>query len=120
MYFDNRIDCDSIRTAQDLLDSQSFVPLSPADRDGSGSICLCAAALLASAGLRVNISREEALQFDTELADTRDKNLIYGTFAQLGWSADLCRTMVDRNDASTPEQRRETVHSLLQDLRRIS
>jgi hypothetical protein len=116
MHFLDNIDAHSVKTAIALLKSQNFVPLSPADRDESGRICLCAAGLLASAGLRVNLSSQRALRFDTALAETRDKNLIYNAFAELGWGASLCRDMVERNDTSLPEHRTKVVGSLLETL----
>lgn len=110
------VDADSICMAKSMLASQSFVPLSPASRDESGHVCLCAAGILASAGLQVHVSSREALDFGAELAETGNKDLLFRAFEQLGWPGTLCLDMVDRNDASAPEQRREVVRSLLQSL----
>jgi hypothetical protein len=113
---EGRVDINSVRTAGALLASQSFVPLSPATRDDSGRVCLCAAAMLASAGLRTKVSLRKAQEFDMELAETKSKDLVYHTFERLGWPAELCREMMDRNDTSATERRREVVASLLQNL----
>ena len=116
MQIQNEIDPQSLRTARTLLASQSFVPMSPATLDEAGRPCLCAAALLASAGLRDKVSPFRAHKFESELATTKEKRLVYDAYAELGWSRALCNEMMDRNDAAAPEVRKQTVACLFEDL----
>jgi hypothetical protein len=116
MPIEEKVDVDVLERAEAILTGQSFVPLSPAGYDPSGQVCLCAAGILAKAGLQILRSAGKAEQFEAEVARTRDKGLLYSAFETLGWSAELCREMVTKNDIAAPEFRPTIVRSCLRRL----
>src|SRR5258708_14769092 len=98
MQIEEKVNINVIERAGAILSEQSLVPVSHADYDGNGQVCLCAAGILAKAGLQVLHSTTKAERFEVELANTRDKGLLYSAFEAFGWSAQLCREMVTKND----------------------
>ena len=112
----DKVGADVVERAGAILTDQSFVPVSPADYDRNGRVCLCAAGILAKAGLQVLQSTAKAEQFETDLTRTRDKGLLYSAFETLGWSAQLCREMVNKTDITAPELRPTIIQSRLWEL----
>jgi hypothetical protein len=112
----DKIGADVVKRASVILTNQSFVPVSPADYDEKGRVCLCAAGILAKAGLEILQSATRAEQFEGDVARTGDKDLLYSAFETLGWSAHLCREMVNKNDMTAPELRPTIIQSRLWEL----
>jgi hypothetical protein len=100
--------------ARGMALSQSYFPVSPAARDAEGKLCLCAAALMAAAGLREFASHEAAGAFASDLERRRDKQAMFDVFQQLQWPAELCAAMVKRNDASAERDRTAVFLAMLE------
>jgi hypothetical protein len=112
----NEIAIDVLQEAQSIVNAQRFVPLSPAEFDADGSACLCAAGILAKAGLQVLRGESEAKIFEIEVARTKNSNLLHSTFASLGWPAELCTDMVRENDATDSTLRKDVIRLRLSEL----
>jgi len=114
----NELTIDVLKEATGILSAQPFVPLSPADLDDNGNVCLCAAGLLAKAGLLVAGRKEQAIHFEFDLAQTKRRELLFSAFASLGWSTMLCAEMIKENDLTDSSRRREIVAARLRSLER--
>lgn len=107
------INSEIVDFARQLLKNQSFVPDSPAAIDDKGRLCLCAAGLLARAGLLLEHPDEECDALWSEAARTKDKAILFSSFARLGWSTELCQLKITENDSSDPSIRRDVVDRAL-------
>ncbi len=116
MQVEEKVDAEVVEKAGAILTEQSYVPVSPADYDKDGKVCLCAAGILAKAGLHVFHGAARAEQFEAELVRTGDTSLLDSTFETLGWSAQLCRDLRTRNDITVPAFRPTIIRSLLREL----
>ena len=98
-----------VDVALNILNEQSVVPQSPAIYDEQGKLCLCAAGILAKAGLMVvrPLEANDAYWSDTVL--TQDKSRLFEIFGLLGWDSMQCRNLIAENDAADPADRRMTV-----------
>jgi hypothetical protein len=114
----NGLTVDVLKQATDILNAQPFIPLSPADLDGTGSACLCAAGILAKAGLLVAGSKDQASHLEFDLVRTKRRELLFSAFASLGWSAALCAEMVKENDATDSPRRKAVIAARLRSLKR--
>lgn len=102
--------------ALQMLDEQRFVPNSPASYDALGNPCLCAAGILARAGLELATSERDAMEFAHALAQTKDARLLYASFSNLGWSAATCGEVVGGNDNAKPAVRKQVVAQIFRDV----
>lgn len=109
----NTIPVEVLREANSILRSQLFVPLSPAELIADGSVCLCAAGVLAKAGLRVFEGENKARNFETALAQTKNEKLLFDVFESFGWPVTLCADMRAENDATDSSQRMRVISSRL-------
>lgn len=96
-----------LRRAVRIAELQDEMPLSPASRNDSGKISLCAAACLAYAGLEVLVSLEEARRFACLLAEPNSGVSVELAFGRLGWKPDLCRMMRIDNDRTPATLRKQ-------------
>jgi hypothetical protein len=107
---------DVLREAEAILISQHFVPESPAEFDANGRVCLCAAGILAKAGLLLADNDGRINNFELDLARTKSRDLLFSAFDSLGWSATLCADMIRENDATDSARRKEVIHARLRTL----
>jgi hypothetical protein len=114
----NGLTINVLNEATGILSAQPFVPLSPADLDEDGNVCLCAAGILAKAGLLAAGRKDQASHFEFESARTKRRELLFSAFASLGWSSTLCAEMVKENDATGSSRRKEVVAARLRSLER--
>lgn len=115
---DFRIDDATLGAAECMLLAQKFVPTSPAEFDGAGDICLCAAGILARAGLSCRFSDAEADRFSRECVTHRTKGPLFTAFNRLGWPSQLCAEMIKANDEAKSETRARIVCHQLEALRK--
>ncbi|SRR6266478_1103319 len=112
----NGIDAPTINFALELLRKQTFVPKSPAAYDEQGKLCLCAAGILARAGLNEVLTPYDAELFWGDIAVTADKSRLFQAFHLLGWSSELCQDIISENDRSDPALRRPVVEQKIASL----
>jgi hypothetical protein len=113
MKIEERIDPRVAERVEAIVSEQSFVPVSPADYDQNGKTCLCAAGILAKAGLQVLHGMEKGEKFEAELANTKDRGLVYSVFETLGWSSQFCNELMTTNDITAQTQRPDMIRSCL-------
>lgn len=92
------------REAWQRIEAQPSTPKSPAEIN-QGKTCLCAAACLAWAGLKVQTSSAAASRFEEDLGRARDFRLVRAAFDQLGWGQSLCNAKLAMNDETPDDQR---------------
>jgi hypothetical protein len=91
--------------ASQIVRSQRGMPVSPCDFDNGGTLRLCAAAALASAGLACTRGPEARTRFEGELARTLRKETVREAFAELGWSVVDCNRRMRQNDGCSAAER---------------
>ena len=116
MQIQGKLDANVLKKAEAILGEQSLIPVSPVDYDRKGELCLCAAALLANAGLHVLKNTAMADEFRIELARTKKREVVYSAFEALGWPPQLCAEMMKENDATAPALRPIAIRSRLREL----
>ncbi len=105
----SRIDGRTVTLALEILDRQKTVPQSPAAYDDGGHLCLCAAGILANAGLMMTRPLEDVDVYWSDIALTKNKSRLFEAFRLLGWSSELCKEVISENDRSDPSVRRAVV-----------
>lgn len=98
-----------VEEAMQIIRTQGPTPDSPAERKPDGGIALCAAAALASAGLRLEGSAERRQRFEEELLILKSTDPIREVFKELGWSVEVCNKAVIASDSFARSVRRESV-----------
>lgn len=95
--------------AKDIYSTQLESPVSPGKADESGRVSLCAAAAIAAAGAEACYGASGRRQFESVVVSSATKDVLFKTFEELGWDADVCAKTVGYNDACPTEVRRESV-----------
>ena len=109
----NAIPTEILLLAQSKILQQGRTPLSPCQLDDGGSIRLCAAAAVASAGLEREDGAVVAKAFAKDLARTSDMNLVRDIFDRFGWGRSTADQMLQFNDALEEDLRTEKVARML-------
>lgn len=94
--------------ASRIAATQPAVPRSPVETV-DGRLTLCAAACLATAGLYLYVSPEDAARFEDELGESRSFALVIDAFDRLGWDRRYCLNALQFNDSRTPRHRKSEV-----------
>ena len=100
---------DIMQLAIDRINGQGPTPVSPCSVTRQGTIRLCAAAAVASAGLRSTLGCQASDQFEAELAARKDREVVRQAYRRLGWDLQDCDAKMIYNDAQTGNQRRANV-----------
>jgi hypothetical protein len=98
-----------VKLAAERFAVQQIAPKSPCAFTANGDLALCAAAMLAWAGLTVRHGAAEAQQFEKRLAASGSKSLLEDTFQRLGWSAEQCRRVLEFNDSAAAPERKPKI-----------
>jgi len=93
----------------ELYFKQRLSPLSPGQLDENGTPQLCAAAMLAYAGLLNEYGLQKADEFSKIVCVAQDSNLIFETFDKLGWDKKLCSDALVTNDTRHTLYRKDEV-----------
>ena len=99
--------------AMDIYSGQPESPKSPGTVDGEGRVSLCAAAVVAAAGVEMRNGAVSRQRFESAVVSSPSKEVLFETFEMLGWSAGVCAKTVLFNDACPEALRREAVLNLL-------
>lgn len=91
--------------AQDKALQQGALGVSPCDIDENGHLRLCAASVLAYAGIQCANGADAARCFETLLVKDPKKDLVIFAFDELGWSRQMCQEHMIVNDSTPPGMR---------------
>lgn len=104
----------AFRWAAQRIQTQPDAPVSPCSVSDAGDVSLCAAAAIAAGGLEVARGSRARRAFERRLAQSRQRSLVFDTFARLGWPATDCGEKMRFNDAQSASRRRQAVTRYLQ------
>ena len=105
-----------IGRAIDLIQDQGPTPLSPGLRTSDGTVRLCAGAALAAAGLEARQKTGELSDLRETISASSDSECIRIIFSDLGWSRELCDSVILTNDTLEESERDSGVVKFLQSL----
>ena len=94
-----------VNAAIEYAARQGGLANSPVEVRQSSEVMLCAASVIAYAGLKHKYGKDRAESFAHALASGTGKHTVEATFAELGWPVALCTQVMIDNDGTDPESR---------------
>jgi hypothetical protein len=101
--------------AEEILEAQPVVPLSPVSVGDQGML-LCSAAALIAAGLEVLHSPAAREDFERTLVGADSKAALYRMVDALGWDRRLCANILLKNDRFGDDERKVRAVALVREM----